>query len=89
MREQDEYFEKPPATGCRCGDLPGRCPGRANCPMEQPDDEAFGDVPRVPDYASLQEAADDLLSNEELETMDIDRLNAAILKLNANLRWPI
>ncbi len=21
--------------GCLCGDLPGRCPGRANCPMQQ------------------------------------------------------
>lgn len=87
MREQDEYFENPAATGCRCGDMPGYCPGVANCPLCQMEDEDEANEPAT--YSSLQEAADDLLSDEELATMDIDRLNAAILKLNANLRWPI
>ena len=28
-------------TGCRCaGDMPGRCPGPASCPMCQPDESA-------------------------------------------------
>ena len=86
-REQDEYFEKQAATGCRCGDMPGRCPGRAHCPMES--DDAFGDVPRLPDlspYASLQEAADDLLSEEQLAE-SFDKIEAAVLALKENGDW--
>jgi len=38
--EQDDEPRKP--SGCACGgDMPGQCPGRANCPAEQGDDAAI------------------------------------------------
>ena len=37
-------WDEPRAQRCRCGgDMPGRCPGPAFCPMCEPDDEEDGD----------------------------------------------
>lgn len=38
--QPDEARESRQPQSCACfGDMPGKCPGRANCPMEQGDDD--------------------------------------------------
>ena len=35
-----DWHEPPPRTRCQCGgDMPGRCPGPANCPMCESTDD--------------------------------------------------
>lgn len=45
---EDDYWERfddrigeprKRGTACRCGDMPGRCPGPSNCPLCEPPDE--------------------------------------------------
>jgi hypothetical protein len=39
-----DWHEPPRRDRCECGDdMPGRCPGPANCPMCQADDEEDGE----------------------------------------------
>jgi hypothetical protein len=41
VRENDEQYDRPAKVpqGCLCGDLPGQCPGRSQCPACQPEVE--------------------------------------------------
>lgn len=37
----DAWADRQPSQACKCaGDMPGRCPGPASCPMCQPDESA-------------------------------------------------
>ena len=39
----DRDDEQAKRERCRCGDMPGRCPGVRNCPLEAKDEEEGDD----------------------------------------------
>lgn len=43
LRDERADAPKPKSEACICGDMPGRCPGRSNCPLcaeDEPEEEA-------------------------------------------------